>query len=90
MVYTGPPDERLLLLAIAATASGVLLLGAERSLALSRVGVVGGYFRRCKQCQREAVFHTPHGKLCMTHTRVALDDDAELWLPKKLKPPTQH
>jgi len=90
LVYTGPPDESLLLLAIAATASGVLLLVGERSTVLSRIGVLAGYGRRCKECQREALFLTPHGRLCMTHTRRALDDDTELWLPKKLKPRHWH
>jgi len=28
---------------------------------------------------------TPHGRLCMTHTRMALNGDEELWMPSKLK-----
>ena len=90
LVRTGPPDGRLALMAVAMTTSGVLLLVGERTAALSGVGSLSSYRRRCKQCHREAEFMTPHGRLCMTHTRMALDGDEELWMPSKLKTRSRH
>ena len=90
LVHTGPPDGRLALIAVAVIASGVLLLVGERTAAFSGVGSLSFYRLACKQCHREAEFMTPHGRLCMTHTRMALDGDEELWMPSKLKRRSQH
>jgi hypothetical protein len=90
LARTGSPDGRLALMAVAIITSGVLLLVAERTTALSGVGSLSFYRRLCKQCHREAEFTTPHGRLCITHTRTALDGDEELWVPSKLKRRSQH
>ena len=90
LVHTGPPDERLAFMAVAMTTFGVLLLVGERTAAFSGVGLLPFYRRRCKQCQREAEFATPHGRLCNMHTRMALNGDEELWMPSKLKRRSQH
>jgi hypothetical protein len=84
LTYTGPPDGRLALLAFAMVASGALVLASERTFAFSEVGALAFFRRRCKQCDREAVFMTPHGRLCKVHTRKALNEDEELWMPSKL------
>lgn len=85
LVFTGPPDGRLALLAVAVVTSGILLLFGERRAALSGVGALAFLRRRCKQCRREAEFMTPHGRLCKPHTRAALENDDVLWMPSKLK-----
>jgi hypothetical protein len=90
LARTGPPDGRLVLMAVAMTASGVLLLVGERTAAFAGVGPLSFYRRRCKQCQREAEFMTPHGRLCSTHTRMALNSDDELWMPSKMKRRSRH
>lgn len=90
LVHTGPPDGRLGLIAVAITTSGVLLLVGERTAAFSGVRPLSFYRRRCKQCHREADFMTPHGRLCTTHTRIALDGDQELWMPSKLNRSSWH
>jgi hypothetical protein len=90
LVRTGSHDGRLGLIAIAITTSGVLLLVGERTTALSGIGSLSFYRRRCRQCHREPEFVTPHGRLCLTHTRKALDGDEELWMPSKLKRRSKH
>jgi hypothetical protein len=77
-------------MAVAMTTFGVLLLVGERTAAFAGVGPLPFYRRRCKQCQREAEFTTPHGRLCNIHTRMALNGDEELWMPSKLKRRSQH
>ena len=89
LARTGSPDERLALMAVAIITSGVLLLVGERTAAFSGAGPLSFYRRRCKQCHREADFMTPHGRLCTTHTRMALDGDEELWMPSKLNTRSQ-
>ena len=76
---------RLVLAAFAMTASGALLLVGERSAVTSRAGSLVFFRRRCENCQREAEYATPHGRLCRPHTRMALNDDDVLWMPKKLR-----
>jgi len=90
LARTGSPDGRLALMAVAIITSGLLLLVGERTAAFPGVGSLSFYRRRCKHCHREADFMTPHGRLCMTHTRMALDGDEELWMPSKLKRRSQH
>jgi hypothetical protein len=90
LARTGSPDGRLALMAVAIITSGVLLLVGERTAAFSGVGSLSFYRRRCKHCHREAEFMTPHGRLCMTHTRMALDGDDELWMPSKLRRRSQN
>jgi len=85
---TGSDDGRLALMAVAITTSGVLLLVGERTAAFSGVGSLAFYRRRCNNCHRDAEFMTPHGRLCTTHTRMALNGDEELWMPSKLKRPS--
>ena len=90
LARTGSPDGRLALMAVAMATSGVLLLVGERSAAFSGVGSLSFYHRRCKLCHREAEFVTPHGRLCKTHTLMAMNGDEELWMPSKLKRRSQH
>ncbi|MCH8983870.1 MAG: hypothetical protein IH943_07195 [Acidobacteria bacterium] len=90
LARTGSLIGRLALMAVAIITSGVLLLVGERTEAIAGVGSLSFYRRRCKNCHREAEFMTPHGRLCMTHTRMALDGDEELWMPSKLKRRSQH
>lgn len=79
--FTGFGDDgRMGLFALALVGLGLMLVVG------GRVVGVGGlpWATRCGQCDRPAEFATPHGKLCMTHTRRALHADTELWVPRRI------
>jgi hypothetical protein len=82
--YTGRMDSGVALVALGVTTAGLLLLLGERALAVSAGPLQVGWRRRCLQCSSDAEFMTPHGRLCFAHTRVALDEDSELWMPTRL------
>lgn len=80
--YTGPDDDgRMGLFALALVAVGLMLVVGGRTM--GDLPVPWG--ARCGECGRDAEFSTPHGKLCMTHTRKALNEDSELWVPTRIQ-----
>lgn len=83
LAFTGPEDDGLGLLAMALAAIGAMLLIGERSVSYS-ASERSLVLRRCRQCERDAVFSTPHGGMCLRHTRRALKDDDTLWMPRRL------
>jgi hypothetical protein len=82
--FTGPPQEGLGLFAVALGATGVLLLVAGRSWIPATVSLSFTWDPKCQRCDRDAQFLTPHGRLCLRHTRQALDEDSALWMPMPL------
>ena len=69
------------LFALALVAVGLMLVVGGRTM-----GDLGNpWASRCGSCEMEAEFLTPHGKLCMTHTRKALHEDSELWVPRSIQ-----
>jgi hypothetical protein len=38
----------------------------------------------CERCDRPAVYETPHGLLCLDHTREVMDADPSLWMPRNI------
>jgi hypothetical protein len=89
--FTGEDDSQYIMLGLAVAAAGLLALLGARSFgdvpqpATSMSGSMSMSMSfMCAHCERGAMFLTPHGLLCRTHTRDALDGDSELWLPKLL------
>lgn len=81
--FTGSEDDgQLGLFALALVGTGLMLIVGGRAFAGFRLP----WSSRCGRCDRDAEFVTPHGKLCMTHTRRALHEDSELWVPSRIDP----
>jgi hypothetical protein len=38
----------------------------------------------CERCDRPAAYKTPHGLLCLDHTREVMDADPSLWMPQNI------
>ena len=83
LAFTGPEDNGLGLVALGLAALGVMMLIAERNLSYSPSGR-SLVWKQCRRCARSAVFSTPHGGLCVQHTRKALNQDQTLWMPRRL------
>ncbi len=82
---TGRDNSKYVVLALAAAAAGLLmLLGARSFNAVPLLAMTTSMSFMCARCERGATFRTPHGLLCRTHTRDALQADSQLWLPKRL------
>lgn len=82
---TGRDDTQYMIFGLAVAAAGLLvLLGARSSGDVPLPATTMSMSFMCAHCERGAMFRTPHGLLCRTHTRDALDRDIELWLPKRL------
>lgn len=82
---TGRDDSQYVIFGLAVAAAGLLvLLGARSSNDVPLPATTTSMSFMCAHCERGATFRTPHGLLCRTHTRDALDGDSQLWLPKRL------
>ncbi len=82
---TGRDDSQYVIFGLAAAAAGLLVLLGARSFNDVPLPVAGTSMSfMCAYCERGATFRTPHGLLCRSHTRDALDGDSQLWLPKRL------
>lgn len=83
--FTGRDDSQYVIFGLAVAAAGLLaLLGARSFGDVPLPAAPMSMSFMCAHCERGAMFRTPHGLLCRTHTRDALDGDSELWLPKRL------
>lgn len=82
--FTGSAGGELGLFALALGAAGALLVVAARSREAATFTLFFSWDPGCARCDRDAVFRTPHGKLCFRHTRLALYEDSKLWLPIRL------
>lgn len=81
--FTGPEDSGLGLLALALTGVGLLVLLLGRSQVIPGGGVL--LTGLCINCDLPAILMTPYGRMCERHTRRALDQDPELWMPRRLE-----
>lgn len=82
--FTGSQSGELGLFALALGAAGLLLLVAGRSWIPATVSLLFTWDPGCEGCDRDAKFLTPHGWLCLRHTREALDEDTTLWMPLRI------
>jgi hypothetical protein len=82
--FTGSREGELGLFALALGAAGALLVVAARSREAATVTLFFSWDPGCARCERDAVFQTPHGRLCFRHTRLALYEDSKLWMPIRL------
>lgn len=43
----------------------------------------------CQRCEQPAAFETPHGLLCVDHTREVMEADSSLWMPRAIAEPDE-
>lgn len=88
--FTGRRQEELGLFALAVGVAGVMLLIAARSKEPATLTFSFTWNPLCAWCGRDVQYLTPYGGLCETHTRRALDEAQQLWVPMRIGSSSTH